>query len=249
VTSRPATWAAEWTMAEDALVRSLYAVQGARACADALPGRSVTAVMKRARKLGLATHRRWTDLDYKRLRLLWGDGLSLETIAKKLGRTPKTTYWRAQHLGLPLGCPQGYEYLTAASERTGYDRTSLRIILRWAGVDVYRAITRESKPRGRLKRHSFRHHYVDPDRVDEAVAGWLRTECVEAAARRIGVCGETIRRWLIDAGHTPPTKPRARWRVESAEIDRVAADGLRRFAKHRRPRVRGDRGRFAKVAA
>lgn len=42
-----------WSEAEDTILRNLYASQGARACRDALPSRSMDSIHKHARVLGV----------------------------------------------------------------------------------------------------------------------------------------------------------------------------------------------------
>jgi hypothetical protein len=218
---RPTTWSKTWSRAEDAVVRARYLSD----CCDPISrdlGRSKSAVFHRARRLGLLKNRRWTQADDAALRYAWGEG-TLRYVAKKLGRSPLTTYWRAQKLGLGLGCPDGYEYLTQAAERTGYTSTQLRRILRWAGIKVRRSMSRNPKTVGRVP------HFVEPFDVDVAVSRWLSTETVQHAARRYGVSGDTVRRWLEQAGregYRVPPKPqrfKAHWRVDSETIDAIVA--------------------------
>ena len=226
---------AAWTAAEDDVIRALYNSGGVRACVAALSGRSRASVMKRAAKLGLANRRRWTDLDDAQLRRLWSSGFTLPTIAQRLQRTEQATYWRSQRLGLQAGVPQGCEGLSAAGVRTGFATSQLWRICAWAGLDVHRTLSRASKPRGRLKhKHAFRHYYVDPFDLDEAIAAWHRTETVHAAARARGLNGEALRAWLLEAGLRPPVKG-VHWRVETTVIDRVVAIWRPAYKKKHRP--------------
>lgn len=222
-----------WSAEEDDLLRARYVSDGAAACAGALAGRTRGAVMHRAQRLGLMTHRRWTMADDARLRQQWGIGLSVEAVAKRIGRTPKATYQRAKVIGLPLGLQPGYERWTEAAKRTGYCTTQLWRICRWAGVEVHRAMSRPSKPRGRRKAHASRHHFVDSFELDEAIERWHRTEAVHSAARARGLVGDTLRRWLHDAGLTPPDSKR-HWRVDTEVIDRVVTHRLSVFHKKKR---------------
>jgi len=152
----------------------------------------------------LARHyRRWTRDDVKLLRDLWGTA-TLETVAKKLGRSPLTVYYFATKAGLQRGCPQGFEYLTAAAKRTGFDTGQLRAILASAGVKLRVAMALPKK-----RRH---YHVVSPDLVDEAVAAWMKLEGLPDAARRLGTTREVIRAALVAAGHEPPPV-KFRWRV------------------------------------
>lgn len=170
----------------------------------------------------LARHyKRWTGAEAKRLRMAWGLE-SLRVIARKLGRSPITVYYFAQKLKLPLGCPQGYEYLTAAAKRTGFDTKSLRAVLRAADVKIKLAMAKPSKPRGKGKRRGSRTHVVLPDDVDMAVQRWTTKECLPDAARRLGTTREILRAALVAAGHTPP-RHKYRWRVLPAVADAAMA--------------------------
>lgn len=166
-------------------------------------------------------YRRWSPRDDERLRLAWGDG-SLAAIAKSLGRTEIATYWRARKLGLTNSPPQGLEYLTAAADRTGFETSPLRRILRAAGVALQPAMSRPGVvARGSGPRRGLHYHLVEPGAVDDAVAAWARQESVEEAASRRGVSGDVLRRLLLKAGHTPPRRRKARWRIPSRLADEL----------------------------
>lgn len=209
-----------WTGREDALLRAHYVTDGAAAVA-AMTHRSIAGVCHRAARLRVLRLRRWTAAEDKRLRLEWGE-CSLSKMAKRLGRTRATTYQRAKILGLSLGCPGGYEYLTDAAVRTGYCTGQLTKILRWAGVKRHRTLSRTNA----IVRPC---HYVIPFDVDTAVAKWHRTEAVETAAKTRGIGGYALRSWLRKArlaGMNVPAEPcrsHAHWRVESEVIDEVVA--------------------------
>lgn len=166
--------------------------------------------------------RRWTARDDEQLRTQWGEG-SLRSLAAAIGRTELTTYWRARKLGLPRGCPQGLEYLTHAATRVGFATSQLRVILRAAGVRLQRSM---SRPTG--AKRSF--HVVDPVDVDDAVATWLATEVLEAAAGARGLDGGTLLRALTKAGVEPLKTSRGQRtakavrRYATADIERVVAE-------------------------
>jgi len=163
----------------------------------------------------LARHyRRWTRADVKVLRDLWGT-LTLATIAERLGRSPLTVYYFATKAGLQRGCPQGFEYLTAAAKRTGFDTGQLRVILAHAGVKL-RVVMALPKKRPR------HYHVVSPDVVDDAVAAWMLLELLPHAARRLGVTREVLRSALIAAGHAPPPR-KFTWRVLPHVADEAVA--------------------------
>jgi hypothetical protein len=205
-----------WTPAEDDTLRLSYASGGIKAAQQALPLRSVNGIYHRANEiLGPVRRRHWSAQDVTRLRFLWDASHSLPWIAKQLGRTVKTTYQRAQSLGLPLGCPQGYEYLTNAAIRCGYTAGQLRHRLRWAGVPIHPALSRTARGRKRS-------HVVDPQDVDDALERWHSTEPVEAAARRLGVCGETLKRRALKCGVIAPGG-RQHLRITAEQVQQAMA--------------------------
>lgn len=206
-----------WTPAEDAVLRDAYLDGGSHAAVAALRGRSLAAIHHRVQRLGLFRRRRWTEQDDARLCELWESGLSKGQIAQQMARTPGTLYHRAQQLGLSLGVPRGNEYITNAAKRTGYAVAQLRRILNWSGRRVHQCLGRTSGERSR----SF--HYVDPMDVDDAIAEWHATEPLEAAARRVGMCAETLARRLRAVGVEKPKKQsaKAHWRVRTADVERA----------------------------
>lgn len=210
-----------WSPADDAVIRAGYEKGQAPAIARQL-GRTLASVYHRARRLGLSTHRRWTKDDDRRLRNWWGE-FTVDTIAKRLNRTAVTTFWRAQHLRLPLGAPGGTEYLSHAAERTGYALASFRMILKRSGVVIKRTMSRPEKG---AKRH---YHCVDPVLVDVAIAAWLKTEPLEAAARARGLSSEALASRLRGVVGVPPKPIKLHWRIPTVVIDRALA-GERRAA-------------------
>ncbi len=209
-----------WTRAEETVLRDGYGRIHAKTLGKKL-GRSVQAVMHRANRIGLQSRRRWSADDDQQLRAEWGE-YSLGVVARHLNRTVATTYWRARKLGLPLGCPQGREYLTAAAERTGFDTKSLRLILKAQGVRIMPALAR---PTG-AKRHF---HVVDPQDVDDAIAEHLKGAPVQQHAKDYGVSGDCLRFWLLRARAAgfdvpaPPTQARCYWHVPTETVAKVMA--------------------------
>lgn len=218
-----------WTPEERAILAEVYAAGGYKAAVKALPHRTKSSLMRRAQRDGVLRRRRWTDSDDARLREMWNDGCSLARIATQIKRTQATTYWRAQKLGLPLGCPPDFEHLTAAACRTGFDTKALRRVLAWAKVPVKRAISRPTK-----SRTGHRFHIVETIAVDEAVAAWLRAEPVKRMAGRVGVSGAWLRELAHRAGYTTPGH-KHRLRLTDEQAKALVAD-----VSLRRPRG-GDR--------
>ena len=91
-----------WSAPEDAAVRDGYEL--GLTCAEIamdLPGRTASAVVARAAKLGLASYARvWTAHDDQRLRSLAASGAEVEHAARALARTPEALRARARKLGL-----------------------------------------------------------------------------------------------------------------------------------------------------
>jgi len=162
--------------------------------------------------------RQWTRGEDARLRLLWDGDSTVAQIALKLKRPVTSVYWRAQHLCLPLGVPEGREYLTTAAARAGFTVTQLRMILAWADVSIRRTLSRPT-------RRARGYHHVDPIDVDDAVVRWLATETLHAAATRHTLCDQTVADLLAARGITRPAALRGRlhWRVESHIVDEVVA--------------------------
>lgn len=99
-----------WSAHEDAALRDGYEL--GLACAEIarqLPGRSPSAVVARAGKLGLASYARvWTAVDDQRLQALASAGVPVEEAARMLSRTPEALRGRARKLGLaPLSTSRG----------------------------------------------------------------------------------------------------------------------------------------------
>lgn len=167
-------------------------------------------------------HTIWTEAEKNELRMQWGLR-SIASIARRLERTPKAVYLMAKELELGVGCPQGFEYIKQAAERAGYEITTLRMILRWAGVRIWMPSS-DPDASGRNPER-----VVDPHAVDEAVKAWCATETLQCAAERHGVCAMTILRVMRAAeARGELTVPehknrRCHWRVLSADVDRAMA--------------------------
>lgn len=206
---------------QDSFLRENYAAKGAPWCAAQL-GLTVRQVYRRQKALGIYRKRRWTEQDDDRLRFLWGTH-TIEAIAKQLARTQPTIYWRAQQLGLGLGCPRGCVYLTELGREAGFDTGTLRRILDWASVPIKRALTRPGAQSRGTRGLGTLTFFVDHADGLEAVQQWLAAEYVNAAANARGLSNCTLRRWLVEDGRVdkPPTKKA--WRVPTVIIDEVVA--------------------------
>jgi hypothetical protein len=216
-----------WTDQDDAALRASFGPGGLAAARQALPARTPGALLQRARRLGLSRRPRWTPAQDDQLRALWTGEFDLQAIATRLGRSPATIYARLQHLRLPLGCPPGWESLTRACERTGYDFSQLRRILAADGATIRNAITRKDA-RGRQGGDRRRWQIVSISEVDAAVAAWVEEEPVAAAARRIGMAWPVLVRRLRALGLRRPRKARLHWRVTAEQVEAAAAIPLQR---------------------
>lgn len=220
-----ATFAA-WTEDDDARLRAAYTAGGIKAARSAFPDRTTSALYHRAIRLKLKRRRRWTTVDDTKLRRLWDGEQTLRQIANALDRTPITTYWRAQKLGLPLGCPEGWESLTDAAKRTGYGPGQLRRILAAFGVEPSKRVTRILPLRGK-RREALRWTIVWPADVDAAVEAWCECDTLEGHARRREISTEALRSRLAAVGiERPVDLPRKHhWRLSEAEVDRALSGG------------------------
>lgn len=214
-----------WTKAELATLRIAYVSGGIFAARAALPNRTTQAIYRCAQRLKLSRRRRWSPADDRELRALWGDGtIRVDRIAKRIGRSPATTYWRAQKLHLALGAIQGREHISVAARRLGFGTSQIRMILRWAGVRIDRALSRPTRSK------KFRTWTVDQHDATTAVERWMKSETVHAAAARLGVLDDTLKAWVCEAGHAPPRRYRAHWRLMPETFDAAVAAHHARIA-------------------
>jgi hypothetical protein len=227
----PKRKAPDWTDAEKDVVRQIYPTGGWAAVKQALPRRTKTSILKKACELRVAPKRHYSRSENLTLERLWEAGLELDRIAERMGRTPGSVYDHALAIGLRVAVPRGFECLTLAAERSGFARESLRAVLRWAGVKIHRNL---SDPAARKKMPKWHRHYVDPLAVDDAIARWMKTETLLAAAKARGLHDFVLKRWLVEAGIIEPRPPgsrRLRWRIPTETIDRVIMERRQRMAR------------------
>lgn len=231
-----------WTTAEDAALRAACAGDGMSTAMATIPDRSRVSIEIRARRMGLTfpeVKRRWTEAENALLRDLWsGSDLDLTQISARLRRRPGGVYRHAVEIGLPSGCPDGWEPISAAARRTGFAEVTLRKILAADGVAPRPALC---DPLTRRRAVTCRRQIVAPAQVDAAIAAWSEAESVTRAAVRLGLWEKTLRAWLRHAGVKEP-KRRGRpgvfgrvgktgrirslvWRVTDIDIARALAWG------------------------
>ncbi|MEP6651795.1 MAG: hypothetical protein ABJA82_00460 [Myxococcales bacterium] len=208
-----------WTADEEALLRERYLLDKPEDLAARM-GRTRNCIMQKASVLGIATIRKpWPAADIRTLRNLWLEG-DLSLIAKRLNRSKGSIYDRGRRMGLATGCPSGFEYLYAAAVRTGYHVSQMRMILKWAGVRIRRAMVCPSRPVA----NKHERHIVEPFDVDEAVKNWLATEPFAAAVRSRGIPRrEMARRLRLVPGVPPKPEGKRHWRIPTEVIDQALA--------------------------
>lgn len=210
-----------WTPEDETFLRENYTKLGAPECARQL-GRVLGAVFHKAERLRVRRRARWTTKEMQLLRVHWGQ-VSLDEVAKLVGRPPLSVYQMASVHGLTHGAPQGMEIFTHAAKRLGIAPASLRRILRWAGVSLRRPPTRTpSKDRaGRF--------FVDSSDVDDAFLRWNETEDLHQVAVRLGWSDIVVRRLLLKARAAgderipAPPKHGFRWRIPIAVAKELVA--------------------------
>ncbi len=140
--------------------------------------------------------RAWTDRDLELLAWWWGN-LSLQSIAQRLGRSPKGVFQRASKLRLNARRAMGT--ISEVADAMGVDRDTLRRILKSAAVPT-RAAPRDPSYKGASRGRGFRQRLVDRDEARLAVEGYLAGETLLAAARRLGTNDNWLKRRLVAAG-------------------------------------------------
>lgn len=149
----------------------------------------------------------------KRLQWLWGNGTSLQEIAKELGRTPigVLTYVR-EHPELGLDpVPRNMVSITEAARRCGMSRAKVARILKDARTRVEFTIYNKARPRG----YKPRVRRVDWDKAKEVVEDYLDAcSPLWKVAGDLGLHPTTLKRIMVWAGHTPPEVRNRPWHID-----------------------------------
>lgn len=162
-------------------------------------------------------NRRWTAEELNQLTWSWAEQ-DVRTIARRVGRSTNACYDKARELG--LGDCGGLSK-QEASERSGLDEHTLLRALEFAGVRPRRS--RVSRGEGLGRRWA-----IDVEDLDRAVAAWVASAPVATHAAALGMDHKCLRRWLVAAGHQPPTGNRKEWRVSDAVVAQVVASNRAR---------------------
>jgi hypothetical protein len=155
-------------------------------------------------------------MEVAKLRDNWG--ITLGELSRIIGRSKQACYLKAMQLRLG-SCPRGWETIAAAAKRCGFEHKTMRMILKYGEVPVHRLLS------SRLKATRMPKRMVQPFEADEAVAKWMRAERPTTAARRHGISGVTLTKWLKEAGVERRVDSWFWW-VDSAVIDRVVEERL-----------------------
>lgn len=135
----------------------------------------------------------WTREELAALELKWGT-VSLAVLARKLGRTERAVWQRANRCGLTRGIRQST--LHALGRELGASYDLLLAIVERAGVRPLPDSTLSQRRRSA----GHRQVYYDELRVREAFDTWLGSETMSAAAVRLGVHDSWLKRRLVRAG-------------------------------------------------
>lgn len=160
-------------------------------------------------------HRKpWSDDDKARL-AFWWVGTSLETIAKRLGRTEIAVYvYGTQKLKLKTS---GYASMETLAVECGVDPKTLAGALKAADVSVKHPPADPTVRRARRSRR--RQTLVEPDEARAAIAAYVASETLHGAAVRRGINPPRLKRMAVRAGAFKG----AYGRYTDAEIDAVLA--------------------------
>lgn len=223
---------ARWSERDLERMKALHEKGGMNAIFKAFPNRTASAIHQKALKLGLRVRAKWTTRDDRLLRNFWGD-FTVKEIANRFGRTEVAVCFRAKRLGLKLGRPQGWAFMSSEARRIGITAATLRKLLQQHGARIVPTWNVPMKARGRGLREG-RPMLVDPYDVDLAVEKYLGEETLNAAAIRRGTSAETLRSRLKDIGVVPPKSLKRNhfWRIPTADIDRALAEHAQKRATH-----------------
>lgn len=186
-----------------------YASLGLARCAAHLGwGQTKTFIVAKA--LGLSCRRRWRPEEDAFALNSAGD-LTLAAMQARVGRSAVAIQMRRRAHGVGMGCPQGFEYLTHAATRLGYETSQIRQILAWADVRIRPAFSRKGSVGGRF--------IVESDAATEAVARWCSMYTAVAAAKELGVSDT----WVLEHVRTDPRATRAGslWRIPPEVVENL----------------------------
>jgi hypothetical protein len=182
-----------------------------------LPGRSKFACQVRANRIGVVAKRPWSPEEDEKLRQRWPD-CSASTILQHLpGRSWNAVRLRAKKLRIE-GRWQGYVTMREAAEKIGYSTTTMYKIMAQMGVSAQVRAPR-GKPRGA-------HRVVELDVLIEAVEKYHEMETPRQAARRCGLNGQLVARWVKEAGLRAP-RPGSPMLLMPATLDRIIRERLK----------------------
>lgn len=213
-----------WSDADEARLRDAFARGGLKAAYAEFPDKGERGLHRKLTRMGLAGRSQVSRQDAETIGKMWGV-IPLREIARSMGRGEGHVLNVIKfRLGLKVAVPPGWEYLTAAAARAGYDAKSFRAVLAYSRVPVCKAA---NAPGPRSLRA-----IVETSGVDAAVAAWVGLETLKDAAERHGMFDGRLRKWMTEAGYEPPA-PSVRWRLPAAAFDGVVKDRLENFEPFR----------------
>lgn len=188
-------------------------------------GVSIDVIRSRAKLLGLKSKytaggsKPWNEHDDRLL--AWHlESRGAKVMAQQLGRTYNAIVRRAVALGLvERGCLRGYETLEQASIRTGYDRTTLRRIIKGRSLKAKKPNTHSERIYDNAERSTY-----SKSEIDRAISEWHQTETLYAGCVRLDVDPHAMKKALARLGVTRPANLRrgAHWRVLTSKLEEAA---------------------------
>lgn len=169
----------------------------------------------------------WSPQELRVLTLEWHLITQRELQAKLRPHSWTAIRLRAIKLGLPMGCPQGYESIERSAKRHGYDTKTWRRILTELDVSLRPAYS--ARP-ARSQRKKFQRLIVEIDEANEAARKYDRLETTGSAAKRWEVLDVDIRRYLKQCNVWPVHSKNATRRVPSVILDEIGRQLLAKRA-------------------
>lgn len=210
-----------WSADDEARLKAAYLRGGMKEAMAEFPGKRMRGLHQKLTRMGVAGNKQMSDDEAELVRKMWGT-VPLREISRALGRAESHVLNVVKfRLGLKVAVPPGWEYLSAAAARAGFDIESLKNVLRHYRVPMQGTACAS----GVRKSHRT---IVESSEVDRAVRGWLRLETLKDAAARHGLFDGQLRRWMVDAGYQAPP-PGRRWRMAPEQFDAVVDDRRTNF--------------------
>ena len=168
-----------------------------------LPGRSKFSCQVRASRLKASVKARWSSKEDMILQGIFSDTSARTIMAQLPGRSWEAILTRAKNLGLGDARWQGYLSMKATADRLGFSEQGMMRILEDMNVSL------RIKAIDNKKGAKYQHKMIEWDTAVEAATEWLARETPRMAAKRMGLSGNLVARWVGQAGYTSPKRGRA----------------------------------------